>query len=350
MSTPIIHGLIDKRGASRVVNGHIIACTASRDSQRFAFTTGEGDVIVIHRADLTETSAWVTHAVHDGSALCIAPDTDPHGFLTGGDDGRLCRIDMHGEIEELSKSRRWVDHVATHVDAKTGCIALATGKQVELRDATGRKLVKTLEHPSAVSGIVFDAKGKRIAASHYNGASVWFTQPKSESARVLEWKGSHIGIAIHPKGDALITAMQDNDLHGWRLSDGHNIRMSGYPSKVRSLSFSSNGKWLATSGADCVIMWPFFGGGPMGKAPKELPGAGGALCTCVAFHPQQDVVAAGFSDGTVLLIETESQRVLPVTTTGKHGAVTTLAYSADGCLLGFGTEGGQIGIVNLSAS
>ncbi|MCG4256249.1 WD40 repeat domain-containing protein [Acetobacter senegalensis] len=348
-ATLTLRGLIEKRGASRVVEGHITSCAASRDHQRFAFTTGEGDVIVAHRSDLTDAASWNTYAVHDGPALSVAPDTDPHGFLTGGDDGRLCRLDMHGEIEELGKSRRWVEHVLSYVDGKASYIAAAMGKQVELRDATGRTVLKTFEHPSSVSGITFDAKGKRLAASHYNGASLWYTQSKSNNPRLLEWKGSHIGVAMHPQGEALVTAMQDNDLHGWRLSDGHNIRMSGYPTKVRSLSFSANGKWLATSGADVVVMWPFFGGGPMGKPPMELPGAGGALCTRVAFHPEQEVVAAGFADGTVLMIEPATERVLPVSL-GGNGPISALAYSADGCMLGFGTEEGLIGLVDLAAA
>ncbi|KXV15443.1 hypothetical protein AD933_08730 [Acetobacter malorum] len=349
MSIPTeLRGLIEKRGASRTVEGHITACAASRDNMRFAFTTAEGDVIVAHRSDLTEPASWATYAVHDGAALALAPDTDPGGFLTGGDDGRLCRLDMHGEIEELGKTRRWVEHVVSHVDAKTAYIASASGKQVELRDGRGETVLKTLEHPSSVTGIVFDAKGKRIAASHYNGASVWYTQPKSESVRSLEWKGSHTGIAIHPASEALITSMQDNDLHGWRLSDGHNIRMSGYPTKVKSMSFSRTGKWLATSGADVVVLWPFFGGGPMGKPPAELPGMGGALCTRVAYNPEQEILAAGFADGSVIMIEPESQRVLPVCLNG-GSAISALSYSSDGCLLGFGTEDGLIGLVDLSA-
>lgn len=103
-----LRGLIEKRGASRTVDGHITACTASRDNMRFAFTTAEGDVIIAHRADLREPASWATYAVHDGAALALAPDTDPSGFLTGGDDGRLCRLDMHGEVEELGKTRRWL--------------------------------------------------------------------------------------------------------------------------------------------------------------------------------------------------------------------------------------------------
>src|SRR5207248_10220049 len=170
---------------------------------------------------------------------------------------------------------KWVEHVASHPgDKGRGLRACAVGKIVHLFDGTGKPL-KALEHPSSVAGLAFDARGKRIGTAHYNGASLWFVASKSDNPRRLEWNGSHIGIAIHPDGDAVVTAMQENALHGWRLSDGQHMRMSGYPGKTRALSFSRNGKWLATSGADAMVLWPFFGGGPMGKAPNELAGGAG---------------------------------------------------------------------------
>ena len=45
--------------------------------------------------------------------------------------------------------------------------------------------------------------------------------------------------------------------------------MSGYPARVRSLDWSADGEWLATSGAEQLILWPFQSkDGPMGKQPK----------------------------------------------------------------------------------
>ena len=165
---------------------------------------------------------------------------------------------------------------------------------------------------------------------------------------MLEWKGSHTGLAIHPDGDAVVTAMQENALHGWRLSDGQHMRMSGYPSKSAALSFTRNGKWLASSGADAMVLWPFFGGGPMGKAPMELAGGDGILCTQVACHPQQEMVAGGFADGLVVLADIGSSRVLPMAPP-EHGPVSALAWSPDGARLAFGTETGFAAIIDLSA-
>ncbi len=345
---PPVDELLTTRGAVQQADGFVVGCAVARDSSRMAFATGEGTVHVTPRRGAAEH--WRRLEVHDGSVLALAQDVTPQGFLTGGDDNRLCRIDADDAVHEIARGRRWVEHVASVVDGRTVLIASAVGKQVELRDGAGA-LVRTLEHDSTVSGVVFDAKGRRIATSHYGGATLRFVNTKSDAPRLLAWKGSHIGIALHPNGEALVTAMQENELHGWRLPDGHNMRMSGYPQKTQSISFSRSGRWLATSGADAVVLWPFFGGGPMGKPPTELAGIQNVLCTRVAFHPQHDVVAAGFADGTVLMADVATKKVLPVC--GPHGseghqAVTALAYSPDGACLAFGTEGGRMAVVDLS--
>ena len=60
-------------------------------------------------------------------------------------------------------------------------------------------------------------------------------------------------------------------LHGWRLADGKHMRMSGYSARVRSLSWTAGGEFLATSGSEQLILWPFDGkDGPMGRQPKIL--------------------------------------------------------------------------------
>ncbi len=283
---------------------------------------------------------------HGGAVLALARGPGG-GFLTGGDDGRFLRVGVDGAIREVARfGSKWVEQVAGFADEKTRLLACAVGKTVHLFDGEGSAL-KQLAHPSTVTGVAFDARGKRVAASHYGGASLWFVASKSDNPRLLEWKGSHIGVAISPDGDNIVTAMQENALHGWRLSDGQHMRMSGYPGKTLSMDFSRNGRWLATSGAESVVLWPFFGGGPMGKAPTELPGAGEAMCTRVACNPRDDALAAGFSDGLVVVASTANDKILPVAGPGR-GPVSALAWSPDGAYLAFGTETGFAALVDFS--
>ncbi len=334
MSTTSADFLLDTRGRAQDLGAWVVAVAFGREGHA-AFALGDGTV----RLD----DGWRSVAAHDGACLSIATDVTD-GVITGGDDGRLMRIAPDGSATQIaSYGSKWVDQVAAH---DSGLRAVAVGKAVHLLDGKGGAL-KSLAHPSTVTGIAFDAKGKRIAASHYNGASLWFVASKEDKPRALEWKGSHTGVLISPDGTHVVTSMQENTLHGWRLSDGQHMRMAGYPAKTKSFGFTAKGRWLATAGADCVVLWPFFGGGPMGKAPTELAGGDGVLCTMVACHPTQEVVAAGFGDGLVLIADVASGRVVPVAAP-RGSAVSALAWDDVGGQLAFGTEAGFAGVVDLT--
>jgi WD40 repeat protein len=328
--------LLASRGRAAELGAWVVGAVFDAGNA-LAFALADG---TIHLGGIS--GDWVSVSAHDGAVLSACADLRS-GWLTGGDDGTLLRTAPDGTTEVIADYKgKWVDHVAAH---ESGLRAAAVGKALHILGADGP--LKTLAHPSSVGGIAFDAKGKRIAASHYNGASVWFVGAKEDKPRSLEWKGSHHGIAFSPDGTHVVTAMQEPSLHGWRLTDGQHMRMSGYPGKTRSLSFTARGRWLATSGAESIVLWPFFGGGPMGKAPTELAGGDEVFCTAVACHPQHEVVAAGFGDGLVLIAEIGSGKVVPVAPpTG--GAVSALSWSANGALLAFGTEAGRAGLVDLA--
>ncbi|HZH45508.1 MAG TPA: WD40 repeat domain-containing protein [Roseococcus sp.] len=333
--------LLESRGSTRELGAWVIGLAFGREGHTLHAGLGDGTVRLGRLAAPTEE--WLTVEAHDGAVLSLCADIKD-GALTGGDDGRLLRIAPDGAGQELGKyGSRWVEHVAAH---ESGIRACAVAKAVHVLDGQGAA-VKSLAHPSSVGGIAIDAKGKRIAASHYNGASLWFVAAKEDKPRLLEWKGSHHAIAIGPDGAHVVTAMQETALHGWRLADGQHMRMSGYPAKTHSLSFTARGKWLATAGAEAIVLWPFFGGGPMGKAPTELAGGDGVICTRVACHPQHDMVAAGFEDGLVLLADIATGRVMPIAPPTGAG-VSALTWNAAGSLLAFGTETGHCALVDLS--
>ncbi len=337
--------LLNSRGTSQELGAFVVAARFSRDNRHVGFALGDGTV---RMAPIPPNADWITAETHDGAVLDFATDPSADGFISGGDDGKLNRIAADGTVSSVGNfGMKWVEHVATcALDKGRGLIAASAGKIVRLFDQSG-ELLKELTHPSTVTGVVFDGKGKRIGASHYNGASLWFVAAKTDTPRKLEWKGSHTGIIIHPEGDAVVTAMQENALHGWKLPDGAHMRMSGYPAKTASLSFSRNGKWMASSGADAMVLWPFFGGGPMGKAPLELAGGDGVICTQVACNPKDDIVAGGFTDGLVVVADITSSRILPVVPPD-HGPISALAWSVDGTQLAVGTETGFAALIDFA--
>jgi WD40 repeat protein len=279
-------------------------------------------------------------AVHGGAILCAA--SDGRRVVTGGDDGKLVALDAAGTAETLATDakRRWIDNVALHAD---GVVAWSAGKTASVRAPKGEE--KTFDAPSTVGGLAFAPKGVRLAIAHYNGVTLWFPNMGAKP-EVLEWKGSHLGVTFSPDNRFLVTAMHESALHGWRLADARHMRMSGYPARVRSMSWSAGGKFLATSGADSAILWPFASkDGPMGKEPLMLAPLQ-AKVTAVACSPKEDIFAAGYSDGTILMVRIADGAEVLVRRNG-GGPVSSLAWNAKGALLAFATEDGAAGLLAL---
>ncbi len=278
--------------------------------------------------------------LHFGAILCAA--SDGARIVTGGDDGKLVAIDAKGETTVLATDakRRWIDNVALHPD---GAFAWSAGKTAFVR--SGKAEEKSFEVPSTVGGLAFAPKGLRLAIAHYNGVTLWFPNMGAKP-EFLEWAGSHLGVIFSPDNEFLVTSMHEPALHGWRLADNRHMRMSGYPGRVRSMSWSAGGKGLATSGADTVIVWPFTSkDGPMGKEPAMLAPLQ-ARVSAVACHPKQDIMAAGYSDGTVLMVRLEDGAEILVRR-NKGVPISALAWNAKGTWLAFSDEEGDAGLLEL---
>src|ERR1700759_1205433 len=280
-------------------------------------------------------------AVQNGGILCVVSDGER--LVMGGDDGKVVALDKKGEVAVLATDpkRRWIDNVALHPD---GAVAWSVGKTAFVR--SGKAEDKSFEVPSTVGGLAFAPKGLRLAIAHYNGVTLWFPN-MAANAELLEWAGSHLGVMFSPDNKFLVTAMHEPALHGWRLADSRHMRMTGYPGRVRSMSWSAGGKALATSGADTVIMWPFASkDGPMGKEPAMLAPLQ-ARVSMVACHPKQDILAAGYSDGTILMVRLQDGAEILVRRRQGEAGVSALAWNAKGTQLAFATEDGDAGMLEL---
>ena len=178
---------------------------------------------------------------HRGAVLCIAAEGVTGSVLTGGDDGRFLRVSPDGSIKEIATfGTRWVDCVATasgHFACSSGSVALVW--RVDDTDA------ETFEHPSTVGGLAFDAKARRLAVAHYGGAVVRERGKRYWKSSKFVWHGSHGAVTFSPDGKFLVTAMQENALHGWRVRDKADMDMSGYPSKVK-----------VSRGSEVRLSWP----------------------------------------------------------------------------------------------
>ena len=115
---------------------------------------------------------------------------------------------------------------------------------------------------------------------------------------------------------------------------------------MRSFGWTAGGAFLATSGSEQLILWPFDGkDGPMRRQPKMLAPSQ-ARVAVVAGHPRQPVVAAGYADGDVLLVRIDDGALIRARKPDAQ-PVSALGWDASGQALAFGTEAGDAGVLKL---
>jgi WD40 repeat protein len=306
------------------------------DRQGAAFALGDGVVRF-------ESGEW--NAAHDGAVLCAVVHPSGDGVVTGGDDGKVI-WHRRGEAGLLARSAKgqWID--AIDASAESGLIAFTSGRTLSVIDAREATFRRDFQHERTLSGVAFEPKGRRIACSTYGGAALWFARIAEQKPTLLKWAGSHTAVAVSPDGAFVLTTMQDNQLHGWRLKDGKDMRMGGYPSKVKAMSFLSNGQLLATSGAQGAVLWPFVGSnGPMGREATEIGFDEGSLVALVAARPRHGVLAAGLSDGRVWLADPAGQG-LNFLKADRGAPIVALAMSPDSRRVAWADEDGHAGVAD----
>jgi WD40 repeat protein len=283
---------------------------------------------------------------HDGAVLCAAVHPTGDGVVSGGDDGRVIWVRRNEDAVVLATARgQWID--AIDASSESGLIAFSAGKTLSVIDIKDAAFRRDFVHERTVSGVAFEAKGRRIATSTYGGAALWFARIADQKPTLLKWAGSHLGVTFSPDGAFVITAMQDAQLHGWRVKDQRNMRMGGYPGKVKAMSFLSNGQLLATSGAQGVVLWPFIGAnGPMGREATEIGFDDSSLIALVSSTPRSGLLTAGLNDGRVWIADPAGQG-LNFLKAEKGAPIAALTMSRDAARVAWADEDGQAGVFDL---
>lgn len=301
----------------------------SQDGSALALGLGNGGVHIARGEDRK------THAVHTGAVPAIRAYDD--GFISLSDDGTLKTVSAEGMVADFADFKgAWTETMDVHAN---GSVAVAVGKQVHLwtkRDAQARVLEG---HEGSVTDICFAPDGMGLAASHRDGVTLWAWPHYEPKAMKLGWKGAHLRVTISGDKRWIVTAMQEGALHLWNVALKRDYQMRGYWTKPTSMAWSADRKWLATSGSETVILWPFDKGGPDGREPLQLGWSNATFVTCVASHPEENVMAAGFEDGAVILLDLENKKAFNAAAPS-GSPITALAFSPDGRSFAAGSANG----------
>jgi hypothetical protein len=270
--------------------------------------------------------------VHRGACLSVAADPDG-GFLSGGDDGQLARVQADGTIETLARSPgAWMAPVAC---GPGGWRVYATGKAVHRLAAVPRTIVL----PARCEALAVAPDGARIAIGHAGGVTLWAggVAPRTFAAagapHLLAWSMDARWLAAAAADAADI----------WNVAAGGTPIAVGGGERIRAIGFAAHGGTLVAAVGTRVASWRLAEASAPGEAVVFGVGSREAV-TRLACHPQCPLVAVGYRHGAVLLCQPGSDEVLIVRAPG-DGAVSALVWSGDGDQLAIGTEGGDVGIV-----
>jgi WD40 repeat protein len=145
--------------------------------------------------------------------------------------------------------------------------------------------------------------------------------------------GSVNSVSFSPDGKTLATGSSDNTIKLWdvetgkeiRTLSGHNGYARGEDNHISSVSFSSDGKTL-TSGSndDTIILWNV----ETGEEIRTLSGHNGSV-NSVSFSPDGKTLATGSRDKTIKLWNVETGQEIR-TLSGHNEGVSSVSFSPDG--------------------
>lgn len=323
------------------LDDHVIGLAWSPDGKRLAAASVAGPVKIY-----ASQSGEVCNELkgHGFGTSCLSWSGDGANLATGGQDGKVKLWDLTQNNERiiLDGGAAWVERVAWC--PVVGVLASAAGKKVRLWDAQGKMLREFADHPATIADIAWQPRAEILATASY-GQLTLYRLNADKPYRRFEWKGSMLALAWSPNGQYVATGDQDATVHFWNVKKGDDLMMSGYPSKVKELSWDSSSRWLATGGGPQPCIWDCSGKGPADTTPVQLEAHTDRI-SALAFQHGPPILASACLDAQVALWHIGKTKD-PLCVEFLPAPISQLRWSPDDRSLAVGTEQGDIAVYQL---
>ena len=320
--------------------GHVIDMAWDPHGGRLAAAAADGPVTIFN----LDGALYRPLEGHRFGTMVIAWSSNGNRFSSAGQDGRIIFWDLENgqSALELEGGASWVEHLAwNQFGGRKGIpnmLASAAGRRLRLWDENGKLIRQFEDHPQTISSIAWKPDSHLLSTSTY-GRLALFAAGQETPQRQFHWKGSILKVCWSPNGKFVATGDQDSTVHFWFEKTGRDLQMSGYPTKVRELSWNATSRYLATGGGIDVTIWDCLKS-PEGSRPIVLKGHD-KLISALAFQNRGDLLASAGEDGRIIIWNPHLNR-RGLQGMAANSPITRISWSPNDQLLAVGTASGAI--------
>ena len=284
-----------------------------------------------HEVRVWETSPDITRVERLQAAsglMAVAFSPDSQRLATAGSFPPILQVwDRSNPVAartwRVGKSTIWA--TAFVGDGRTLVTADGDG-MVRLWDTDkGEEKAVLLRHRDIVRGLAVSADGHWVASGGIDRLVKLWNVPLSREGFVLEGHRNAVTrVAFHPSGRHLASSSQDMTVKIWDLTTGAEERTLPHKTGVRTVAYSPDGKWMATTEGLNVVIWSTrdYQRVAVMQGHTHAP-------ACVAFSIDSRTLASACEDHDVRLWDVATAQERDVLK-GHQERVRGLAFSPDG--------------------
>jgi eukaryotic-like serine/threonine-protein kinase len=179
------------------------------------------------------------------NTLAFSPDS--RRFVCGSAEGTVILHELpSGKQVSRLQAGGSIYHLAINRDGRQLAVC-AAGRPaaVQVWEIESASVAKELQFGSSVRSLAFHPDGRNLAVGLGEGrAEIWDVATRQLRAAMAGHHQDVVELAFHPTGELLATRSDDNHTRLWHAGTGR--LLVDWPSPVRSLGFSQDGRVLGT--------------------------------------------------------------------------------------------------------
>ena len=263
------------------------------------------------------------------------------GLIVAAPDGRIHRVTPRGQVIVLNSTPGPVFAVASD---GLGHLAIARDGRTDLLEETGMTRLVSLLTAGPATALAFAPDDQSLAVMMQDSLIMGHPRQGYETHPL----GGSGPMAFSKSGAWLAGSNGKDGIWLLRRSDRQVACIGKFRARPSAIAFSSAANAVFASGAFRVAGWslsnPPFESETHGALKTGRSGL--VLIERVAAHPVRELIALGTADGAVSVAQAGRPEEMTVRQ-ADGGAITALAWSADGAHLAIGTATGNAALVTL---